>query len=134
MKELGIGSVIKIRNIENQMVQNKNIENIGGKKWGLTSWDIKKKYIKELIIDIFLKEGKPLDKKRIIKGVQDIRPDIKERTIVSYLSYQDFSFLENGEVILKEWKSSYRDELRKKKKRRDLDKIVLDAFHYYQKK
>lgn len=125
---------IKLRNLENQIINNESIRNIGGKKWSLKEWNTEKKYIKQYIIDTFLESGEPLSKEDIIRTVHSKRNDIKDVTIIGYLSYDEFVALSDGRMILKEWKNKYTDRIKKKRKRRDIDKIIVSIFHYYEKR
>lgn len=128
------GNNIKsLRNVENQIIRNVNIVNIGAKKWALKEWNLDKKYIKEMIIDVLLKEGKPMQKKKIVELIRNARNDIKKNSIISYLSYDDFMNLNDGRVILTEWKSKYSTLLKEKRLRQDFDKLLLDTYNYYNK-
>lgn len=123
---------IEKRNLVNQMASHSKIESIR-KKWGLKIWDNDKRYIKEIIKNVLNSEGKPLSKDEIKEIIIDKYSDIKESSIISYLSYDDFLQLKNGNIILKEWKSKYISEIKEKKQRRKFDEILLEVYRSYGK-
>ena len=123
---------IEKRNLVNQMASHSKIESIR-KKWGLKIWDNDKRYIKEIIKNVLNSEGKPLSKDEIKEIIIDKYSDIKESSIMSYLSYDDFLQLKNGNIILKEWKSKYISEIKEKKQRRKFDEILLEVYRSYGK-
>ena len=123
---------IEKRNLVNQMASHSKIESIR-KKWGLKIWDNDKRYIKEIIKNVLNSEGKPLSKDEIKEIIIDKYSDIKESSIMSYLSYDDFLQLKNGNIILKEWKSKYISEIKEKKQRRKFDEILLEVYKSYGK-
>jgi len=130
LKEIGNYTAINIRNLDNQMAQNSNIVNIGGKKWAVNTGNNETKYIRSMIIDEFHRAGEPLTKESIVCGVQERYPDIKKQTIISYLSYEDFLYLNSGKLILQEWKGKFANQLREKKKRENNDLQVIAAFEH----
>jgi len=121
------------RNMTNQIVTNKNIINIGVTKWALKEWNFDKKYIKEMIKEVLLEKGKPLQKDEIVKLVKQQRYDVKKASILSYLSYDDFCDLNNGTVILAEWRGQYVNEIKKRKSKQNFNKLIMQTFRYYQK-
>ena len=123
---------IEKRNLVNQMASHSKIESIR-KKWGLKIWDNDKRYIKEIIKNVLNSEGKPLSKDEIKEIIIDKYSDIKESSIMSYLSYDDFLQLKNRNIILKEWKSKYISEIKEKKQRRKFDEILLEVYRSYGK-
>ena len=123
---------IEKRNLINQMASHSKIESIR-KKWGLKIWDNDKRYIKEIIKNVLNSEGKPLSKDEIKEIIIDKYSDIKESSIMSYLSYDDFLQLKNGNVILKEWKSKYFSEIKEKRKKLNFDEILLEIYRSYGK-
>ena len=123
---------IEKRNLVNQMASHSKIESIR-KKWGLKIWDNDKRYIKEIIKNVLNSEGKPLSKDEIKEIIIDKYSDIKESSIMSYLSYDDFLQLKNGNVILKEWKSKYFSEIKEKRKKQNFDEILLEIYRSYGK-
>lgn len=123
---------IEKRNLVNQMASHSKIESIRNRR-GLKIWGNDKKYIKEIIKDILNSKGIPLSKSEIVRTVIDQYSDIKEKSINSYLSYDDFLQLKNGNVILKEWKSKYFSEIKEKRKKLNFDEILLEIYRSYGK-
>ena len=133
LKQNQCSKIKSIRNMTNQIVSNENIINIGAKKWALKEWNIDKKYIKEMIKDVLLEKGKPLEKDEIVKLVKQQRHDVKAASITSYLTYDDFRILNDGTVILAEWKGQYVNEIKNRKSRQYFINLILQTFRYYQK-
>lgn len=123
---------IEKRNLVNQMASHSKIESIRNRR-GLKIWGNDKKYIKEIIKDILNSKGIPLSKSEIVRTVINQYSDIKEKSINSYLSYDDFLQLKNGNVILKEWKSKYFSEIKEKRKKLNFDEILLEIYRSYGK-
>lgn len=123
---------IEKRNLVNQMALHSKIESIRN-RWGLKIWGNDKKYIKEIIKHVLNSKGIPLSKNEIVKTVINQYSDIKEKSINSYLSYDDFLQLKNGNVILKEWKSKYFSEIKEKRKKQNFDEILLEIYRSYGK-
>jgi hypothetical protein len=119
-------------NLVNQMTLHSKIVSIR-KKWELKSWGNEKKHIKEIIKKLLNSEGVPLSKDEIRKKISNKYSDIKEKSINSYLSYDDFLQLKNGNIILEEWKSKYISEIRERRKKQKFDEMLLEIYRYYGK-
>jgi hypothetical protein len=124
------------RNLLNQLTDNDKIKNIGQGKWALNDWDYEKKFIIDIMKDAFYEENRPLKRNELIKKVKEARKTIKKTSINIYIDTDDeFINLEDGRIILKEWKNQYRNKINKSTQiyHQNVNEIIIDAFNYYDK-
>lgn len=130
----GVNKLKNVRNIVNQMSVHKSIIPIGNNKWALKEWNISKKHINQLIQEVLIDNNKPMSKKDIVAAVKTHRKDIKSHSIHAYLSYDNYYQLDDGKVILSDWKRRYSDKIVKRTTHKNYNELFVSAFRYYSKR
>jgi hypothetical protein len=98
----------------------KRFKNIGKtNQWGLEGSDINADYIYQLIEKALKFYDHPSTIEEIYRHIQMVRPDITFDRVFGTTHIQcnkKFYQLEDGKIILKSWKSKYKDELKEKRR------------------
>ena len=123
-----------MQNMINQIANHKLVMNLGNGNLALKIMGKQKNTVSRTIKNILQNASKPLDKQTIIQEVKKTYPRCKDTTIILNLKKHKFIELENNYFILAEWASKYSGQKKKKKKQRNVDKLVINAYNDLQRK
>lgn len=119
--------IVTIQYLSNQLVAHPELVSLGNKEWGLKNSGIAKISIKDLMKNIFYVEDKPLTSAYILEEIKR-RRDINEKSVISYLSQEDFYQLDDGTYIISDWKRKFASRIKPKRLKTNYNEYVLKHF------
>ena len=120
--------IVTTQYLSNQLVAHPELVSLGNKEWGLKNSGIAKISIKDLIKNIFYVEDKPLTSAYILEEIKRRRGDINEKSVISYLSQEDFYQVDDGTYIISDWKREFASRIKPKRVKTNYNEYVLKHF------
>ena len=120
--------IVTTQYLSNQLVAHPELVSLGNKEWGLKNSGIAKISIKDLMKNIFYVEDKPLTSAYILEEIKRRRGDINEKSVISYLSQEDFYQLDDGTYIISDWKRKFASRIKAKRLKTNYNEYVLKHF------
>ena len=120
--------IVTTQYLSNQLVAHPELVSLGNKEWGLKNFGIAKISIKDLMKNIFYVEAKPLTSVYILEEIKRRRGEINEKSVISYLSQEDFYQLDDGTYIISDWKRKYTSRIKPKRVKTNYNEYILKHF------
>lgn len=120
--------IVTTQYLSNQLVAHPELVSLGNKEWGLKNSGIAKISIKDLMKNIFYVEDKPLTSAYILEEIKRRRGDINEKSVISYLSQEDFYQVDDGTYIISDWKREFASRIKPKRVKTNYNEYVLKHF------
>ena len=120
--------IVTTQYLSNQLVAHPELVSLGNKEWGLKNFGIAKISIKDLMKNIFYVEAKPLTSVYILEEIKRRRGEINEKSVISYLSQEDFYQLDDGTYIISDWKRKFASRIKPKRVKTNYNEYVLKHF------
>lgn len=120
--------IVTTQYLSNQLVAHPELVSLGNKEWGLKNSGIAKISIKDLMKNIFYVEDKPLTSAYILEEIKRRRGDINEKSVISYLSQEDFYQVDDETYIISDWKREFASRIKPKRVKTNYNEYVLKHF------
>lgn len=104
----GVRKKCTYRGIRGQLAGDSRFSAIGKSGvWALQTWKLNTDTISEVIRKVFYFKNNPCTFTEVLRGVQEFRSDVREKSIATCLHNDLFLKLNDGRYILSEWRNKY---------------------------